>query len=134
MTSFFGLKHQTIRLIKRESVEQTIQRLVWRFMRDHHFTSPKGINDYFCYYFACDVQKVFPNARFVDTIVKPLNGCRVRGHTFVRIGNRYYDSEVPYGVNFVYQIPCLQRMGIRSKTQTVEYSDYYAPVGSWRRA
>lgn len=115
-------------LLSPAEVTRIIERQIRYYMRKwpEEISEPKEINYGFCFHFAMRLREKIPQAVIVDA-------CTQYAHSWVRVGDRYYDAECPKGVTRVESLPFCKRLGV-SEDEVIEVSDPLNPSeNSWRR-
>ena len=87
--------------MRRSQIAKIIDDLVW-FWRETTRMSAARINKGSCVDFANDLAKEIPGAVVCFNYQYP--------HAYVSYKGRHYDSETPYGVRRVTDLPCIRRM------------------------
>ncbi len=100
-----SLLKEAIVKIDKEFNDELIDRINDEYNEDYQSLTPKQINDGYCDMWASLFVEKFGGKHYWSFDF-PTAAC---GHSWVKLGNKFYDSEVPNGVLSLEQLPFVQR-------------------------
>ena len=91
------------------SLPQTIELLAEAYVSEYAMMDVSDINDGCCYDFANDLKSIFPkiNVSWIDELSQEFSDI---AHFVAFLDGKYYDAEVPFGVENLHDIPLIIRL------------------------